>query len=69
LWKYTEDRLSKIEAILGKEEIEKVLGEVDEKMRNRLGDETWTAFREGRAIFSDEAVANGECQIVDVEKS
>ena len=66
MWEYTEDRLKRIADILGEEEIEKVIAEVDEKMRQRLGDEVWTAFREGRAILGDDALAEGTVQIKEV---
>ncbi len=62
MWEYTKDRVDKIAAILGQEEIDKVIDEVKERMRQRLGDEAWTAFLEGRAICGDDAVAAGECE-------
>jgi hypothetical protein len=61
MWDYTLGRINKIAAILGQEEIEIVLAEADEKMRQRLGYEMWTAFREGRAILGDDAPAEAKC--------
>jgi hypothetical protein len=66
MWDYTKDRFDKITAILGQDEMDTVVAEVKEKMRQRLGDEVWTAFREGRAILGDDALAEGEVQIKEV---
>lgn len=47
IWHYANDRLTRIEAILGEAEIKKVDAEVEEIMRKRLGEEGWATFRKG----------------------
>src|SRR5262245_53476550 len=45
---YANDRLTRIEAILGEEEIKTVDAEVEEIMRERLGEKGWKDFLEGK---------------------
>jgi hypothetical protein len=63
IWEYTENRLNKIAGILGPNEIEEVLAEVDVKMHQHIGDKMWTAFCDGRAIFGHDALAENQGQI------
>jgi len=63
IWDYAENRLNKIAAILGQQEIEEVLAEVDMKMHRLIGDELWTAFCEGRPILGKDAHAEGKCHL------
>ena len=50
MWDYANDRLTRIAAILGEDEVKKVDAEVVEIMRDRMGEELWTAFQEGRSV-------------------
>lgn len=67
IWEYTKDRFDKIAAILGEDEMEDVIVEVKEKMRERIGEEAWTAFQEGRAILGDDALAEGKVQLEEIQ--
>ena len=69
VWDYIADRHKKIAAILGQEEIEKVHAEVNEAMRQRLGEEDWTAFREGRPIFQEQIEAEYARKEADAKKT
>ena len=57
MWDYTHDRLEKIAAILGKDEVDKVHDEVIQEARNRMGEELWSAYREGRPVFLEQIEA------------
>ena len=57
MWDYTYDRLEKIAAILGKDEIDKVHDEVVAAARQRMGEELWNAYREGRPVFLEQIEA------------
>ena len=54
LWACAKDRIDRITAILGNAEMRKVQAEAEERVRERRGEEIWTAFLEGRPICREQ---------------
>ena len=54
---YASRRLGRLEAILGKDDMDKVEQEVEEKCRRKWGEETWDAFNRDDTEWRDRELA------------
>jgi hypothetical protein len=59
---FASDRLHSLQEKLGKDEIQRIRGRVEERWRRKIGEAHWNAYKAGHAIIREEAEERSEKQ-------